>query len=118
MFDADDLRDWRNHKVVDQDGNKIGTMEAVYYDTASDVAAFVSVQVGIVGRRRLTFVPVAGAHVAPDHVRVMVAKRAVKGAPEIDTDGELSAADEPALFAHYGLEYVPGASGERRLGRR
>ena len=28
------------------------------------------------------------------------------------------AGDEPALFAHYSLPYQPGASGQRRLGRR
>jgi hypothetical protein len=36
----------------------------------------------------------------------------------MDTDGELTSEDEPALFAHYGHEYQPGATGERRLGRR
>jgi hypothetical protein len=30
----------------------------------------------------------------------------------------LPAEGEPALFAHYGLEYQPGAGGERRLARR
>lgn len=118
LFDADDIRDWRGHNVVDQDRSKIGTLEAVYYDTASQVATFASVQIGIVGRHRLTFVPLDGARVSPDHVRVMVDKKHVKDAPTIDTDGELGAADEPGLFRYYGIPYSPGASGERRLGRR
>jgi hypothetical protein len=42
----------------------------------------------------------------------------VRDAPSIETDGELPATDEPAIFQHYGLTYQPGASGERRLGRR
>jgi hypothetical protein len=33
-------------------------------------------------------------------------------------DGELAAADEFAVFAHYNVPYVPGASGERKLARR
>ena len=118
MFDADEIRDWRGHDVVDQDGAKIGTMEAVYYDTAGQDAVFASVQIGIVGRHRLTFVPLAGARVSPDHVRVLVDKKTVKDAPVIDTDGELSAEDEPGLYQHYGIAYTRGASGERRLGRR
>lgn len=118
MFDADDIRDWRNHDVVDQDAAKIGSLEAVYYDTASQQAAFASVQIGMVGRHRLTFVPLGGARVAPDHVRVMVDKKTVKDAPTIETDGELTADEEPALFRYYGIAYTPGASGERRLGRR
>jgi hypothetical protein len=118
MFDADDIRDWRGHDVVDENNSKIGTLEAVYYDTASQVPTFASVQVGMIGRHRLTFVPLGGARVAPRHVRVMVDKKLVKDAPTIDTDGELGANDEPALFQHYNLAYTPGASGERRLGRR
>ena len=118
MFEADDIRDWKNQTVVDQDGSKIGSLEGLYYDTASQVPAFASVQVGIVGRHKLTFVPLGGAKVSPDHIRVMVDKKTVKDALTIDTDGELSAADEPTLFQHYGLRYEPGATGERRLGRR
>lgn len=118
MFEADDIRDWRNHDVVDSKGDKIGMLEAVYFDTASQEPAFASVRIGIVGRHRLTFVPLGGARVAPGHVRVMADKKLVKEAPSIDTDGELEANAEPALFQHYGIPYTPGASGERRLGRR
>ena len=60
MFEADDIRDWKNRNVVDQDGSKIGSLEGVYYDTATQVPAFASVQVGIVGRHKLTFVPLEG----------------------------------------------------------
>jgi hypothetical protein len=118
MFEAEDLRDWRGHDVVDVDGDKIGTLEAVYFDTATDQPAFATVQIGMVGRRRLVFVPLAGATVSPSSVRVGVEKKLAKRAPAIDTDGQLTAADEPAVFEHYGLTYQLGRSGERRLGRR
>jgi PRC-barrel domain len=118
VFEADNIQDWQNKNVVDRDGDKIGSLEGLYYDTASQHPTFASVQVGIVGRHKLTFVPLDGARVAPDHVRVMVDKKTVKEALTIDTEGSLTAAQEPELFAHYGLAYQPGASGERRLGRR
>lgn len=118
MFEADNIRDWRNHDVVDAGGSKIGQMEAVYVDTSTDLPAFASVKVGVVGRHRLTFVPLNGATVAPAHVRVTYSKKQVKGAPAIGTDGELAATEEPGLFEHYGLAYQPGARGERRLARR
>lgn len=118
MFEADNLRDWRDHDVVDPDGNKIGRLEAIYVDTGNDLPVFVSVKTGMIGRHRLTFVPLAGATVAPDHVRVAYPKKQVKDAFEIDTDGELGSTDEPGLFEHYGLAYQPGASGERHLARR
>jgi hypothetical protein len=118
MFEADNIRDWRDHDVVDQDGNKIGQLEAIYVDTGTDLPAFASVRTGMIGRHRLTFIPLERATVAPSHVRVAYPKKQVKGALTIDTDGELAATDEPALFEHYGLTYQPGAGGERRLARR
>lgn len=117
-FPAENIRDWRTRSVVDRDGNKIGTLEAVYVDTTSDEPAFATVAFGLVGRRRLTFVPLAQATVSPDHLRVSCSKKLARQAPSIDPDGELLADQEPALFAHYGLAYQPGAGGERRLARR
>jgi hypothetical protein len=118
VFEAEDLRDWRGADVVDAHASKIGTLEAVYFDTATEQPVFATVRVGMVGRHRLVFVPLAGATVAPEHVRVQADKKLVKDAPSIEVDGELSASDEPAIFEHYKLAYQPGASGERRLGRR
>jgi len=118
VFEADNIQDWKDRTVVDRDGNKIGILEGLYYDTATEQPTFASVQIGIIGRHRLTFVPLDGARVSPDHLRVLVDKKTVKDAPTIETDGALTAAQEPELFAHYGLGYQPGAGGERRLGRR
>jgi hypothetical protein len=116
VFPAENLRDWRGHKVIDPDGSTIGELEAVYVDTATDEPAFATVRVGFIGRHRLALVPTAGATVLPDAVRVRYDKKLVNDAPSIPTDGELTAADEPAVFAHYGLRYDP--AGGRRLGRR
>lgn len=118
MFPAENIRDWRGQDVVDEAGSKIGTLESVYFDTASDEPAFAAVQIGIVGRHRLTFVPLAGAVVSPSAVKVTVNKKQAKDAPTIETDGELTADEEPGVFSHYGLAYEPGQTGERRLGRR
>ena len=116
MFEAADIREYRGHKVVDPDGDKIGDLEAVYVDTATDLPAFGTVTTGIVGRRKLSFVPFDGATVGPDYVKVAYSRARVKEAPSIDTDGELLAEDEPAVLAHYGLD--AGVGGGRRLARR
>ncbi|WP_433307569.1 PRC-barrel domain-containing protein [Actinoplanes sp. CA-030573] len=118
MFPAENLRDWRGQKVIDPQGDKIGDLEAVYVDTATDEPSFATVRVGIIGRHRLVFVPLGGATVKPDSVRVRHEKKLVGDAPSIDVDGELSAADEPRVFAHYNLPYATGTAGERRLARR
>jgi hypothetical protein len=117
MFPAENLRDWRGQKVIDHEGDKVGELEAVYVDTATDEPAFVTVRIGMLGRHRLVFVPVDGATVAPTTVRVRYPKKLIHDGPSIDTDGELTAANEPEVFAHYDLPYS-AATGERRLGRR
>lgn len=118
MFPAENLRDWRGENVIDPDGAKIGDLEAVYVDTVDDQPAFATVRVGFIGRHRLVFVPLAGATVTPKAVRVRYDRKLVTEAPSIDLDGELTAADEPAVFAHYQLPYAAGAAGARRLARR
>jgi PRC-barrel domain len=118
MFEAENIRDWRGHDVVDADGHKIGELEAIYVDTGTDLPSFGTVRVGMVGRHRLVFVPLDRATVGPGYLKVAFDKKQVKDAPSIETDGELVAADEEAVFKHYGLTYQPGVGGERRLGRR
>ena len=118
MFEIASIREWRGHDVVDAEGHKIGQLEAVYVDTSTDLPSFGTVQVGMPTRRRLVFVPLNQATVGPGYLKVAYDRKQVKDAPSIGTDGELPAGDEEAIFTHYGLEYRPGANGERLLARR
>jgi len=118
MFEAADIREWRGHDVVDAEGHKIGELEAVYVNTVTDLPSFATVRIGIPTRHRLVFVPLGEATVGPGYLKVAYDKKQVKDAPSIDTDGELPAGDEEAVFAHYDLTYQPGADGARLLGRR
>jgi hypothetical protein len=118
MFEADDIREWRGHDVVDPDGHKIGQLEAVYVDTASDLPSFATVKVGMPSRHRLVFVPLNQATVGPGYLKVWYDKKQVRQCPSIVTDGELPAGDEAAIFRHYDLIYEPGAGGARLMARR
>src|SRR6202044_3090214 len=118
VFEAGNIREWRGHHVLDAGGRKIGELEAVYVDTSTDQPSFGTVRVGMPTRHRLVFVPLDEATVGPGYLKVRYPRSLVKGSPSIDTDGELPASDEEAVFKHYNLEYQPGASGERRLARR
>ena len=118
MLEIANIREWRGHDVVDAEGHKIGALEDVYVDTSTDLPSFGTITVGLPGRHRLVFVPLDRAIVGPDYLKVAYDKKQVKDAPSIDTDGELLAADEGAVFSHYGLTYQPGANGERLLARR
>jgi hypothetical protein len=118
VITVSNIREWSGEDVVASDGSKIGKLESVYVDTTTDDPLFGTVTVGMVGRHKLVFVPLDGSVVGPGYVKVAYAKDTVKDAPSIETDGELPAADEPGVFAHYNLAYTPGSGGERRLGRR
>jgi hypothetical protein len=118
VFEAANIREWRGHDVVDSEGHKIGELEAVYVDTSTDVPAFATIRIGLPTRHRLSFVPLDQATVGPGYVKVGYDRKQVKDSPSIDTDGELPAGDEEAIFRHYGLTYRAGAGGERRLARR
>ncbi|MEU3658056.1 PRC-barrel domain containing protein [Streptomyces sp. NPDC032161] len=118
MIRSADIREWRTHDVVDAGGHKNGVLEASYVDTSGDEPAMATVQVGLPTRRHPVFVPLAGAIVGPGYVKVDYDRSLVKKCPAIGTDDVLSAEDEAAVFAHYGLPYRPGANGERQLARR
>ncbi|MFI6080467.1 PRC-barrel domain-containing protein [Streptomyces sp. NPDC051217] len=118
MIDSVDIREWRTQDVVDSDGRKIGSLEAVYVDTRTDEPSVATVLIGMPTRHRLVFVPLSGAVVGPGYVRVNYAKSVVKEAPSMGTDDVLPVEDEKAVFSHYDLPYEPGPSGERQLARR
>ncbi|RKS73984.1 PRC-barrel domain protein [Motilibacter peucedani] len=118
MFESESITLWRDADVIDPKGDKIGSLESVYVDTATDEPFVAGLKVGIIGRHRLVFVPLTAATVGPGYVRVRYDKDLVRNAPGIETDGEMAADMEPTIFAHYSMDYSPGASGERRLARR
>jgi hypothetical protein len=57
MIHSADIREWRNHDVVDAKGHKIGVLEAIYVDTSTDDPAMATVRTGMPTRQRLVFVP-------------------------------------------------------------
>ncbi|WP_329314112.1 PRC-barrel domain-containing protein [Streptomyces sp. NBC_01278] len=118
MIRSADVREWRDCDVLDAKGHRIGALEAVYVDTATDEPAMATLRTGLPTRRRLVFVPLDEAILGPRYVKVAHAKAVVKKAPAIGTDDVLPAEQEEAIFQHYGMPYQPGAGGERRLARR
>jgi sporulation protein YlmC with PRC-barrel domain len=117
MVELDNIREWRGQDVVDPEGEKIGTLEDVYFDIDSTEPQFARVKTGMLGKR-LTFVPLADAVAGRDRLQVAFDKDRVKDAPSIEPDGELSEQDEADLYRFYGLDYAPSMTGGRRLARR
>jgi uncharacterized protein (TIGR02271 family) len=83
-------------------GDKIGSIGQVYLDNASGEPAWVTVKTGFFGSNE-SFVPLDQAELTDDGVRVPYDKDRVKGAPNIETDRELSEQEEDQLYSYYGL---------------
>jgi hypothetical protein len=97
VFAAENTRGRVGKHVIDPSGAKIGEMEAVYVDTTSDAPAFATVEVGMIGRHRLAFVPLGGATVSPDAVRVQFDKKQVTDEPGWSRSPAAPACDAPGL---------------------
>jgi uncharacterized protein (TIGR02271 family) len=88
--------------VYDQSGDKIGSASEVYLDDESGQPEWVTVKTGLFGTKE-SFVPLQGADLTNDGLRVPVSKSQVKDAPKVDTDGHLSPQEEQELYRYYGL---------------
>jgi PRC-barrel domain len=97
-------RGWRGRVMVDRDSNKIGEVVDIYLDNETDRPEWAVVRTGLFGMRS-TFVPLAEAREVGDELQVAQQRLQVKEAPNIESDGQLSAAEEAELYRHYGLDY-------------
>jgi uncharacterized protein (TIGR02271 family) len=102
--------EWRGQELLDNDGQKIGTIEEIYLDTETDQPEWALVKTGMFGGKG-TFVPLQQANESGDGIQVPFEKSHVKDAPNIDPDGQLSQSEEQTLYQHYGLEYGESQSG-------
>jgi uncharacterized protein (TIGR02271 family) len=98
----------RGQDPIDQDGDKIGSIEEIYLDTDTNQPEWALVTTGMFGTKQ-SFVPISGASREDDGVRVPFEKSAVKDAPKVDPDGRLSEGEETELYRHYGMEYGGGS---------
>jgi uncharacterized protein (TIGR02271 family) len=90
--------------VVDNDGDKIGSIGQVFLDDQSGRPEWVTVKTGFFGTGE-SFVPLRDAEVDGHDVRVPYDKDKVKDAPRIeDSNGHLSEQEEDTLYRYYGTE--------------
>jgi hypothetical protein len=96
---------WVGHELKDPAGEKIGEVLELYVDAASGEPAFLAVSTGWFGTH-VSLVPVALTSPRGDHeLECQCSKEQVKQAPHVPVDGELSEAEERAVFAYYGVDY-------------
>ncbi len=114
-----DLSAWRGRDLIDRDGERIGTLEDVYFDIETDLPQFGTVKEGFLDRH-YTFVPLVAVTIGPDSLQVAVTKQQVKDAPNMEHEGEaLTQADESMLYHYFEMNYTPiDKPSGRRLARR
>jgi uncharacterized protein (TIGR02271 family) len=102
MVAQTDLQHLTGADVYASDGGKIGSAGQVYLDNRTGEPEWVSVRTGLFGTKE-SFVPLDNATLSGDRLEIPFDKDRVKGAPQIDADGDLSPADEDKLYTYYGL---------------
>jgi uncharacterized protein (TIGR02271 family) len=104
MPDMDTVRSWEGRTLVDRDGGRIGSIDAIYLDDHTGQPEWALVTTGLFGAKA-SFVPLAQATQSDHDVRVPYDKQLVKDAPRVDPDQHLAEAEERQLWRHYGLDY-------------
>ncbi len=97
--------------VVGADGAKLGRVDAVYHDNATDRPEWVSVRHGLFGTR-VALVPLRRAHHADGVLRVPFDQVQLRNAPHHRPGRELSVEEETDLYRHYGVDHRHPATGD------
>ncbi|MBF4994272.1 YsnF/AvaK domain-containing protein [Arthrobacter gandavensis] len=95
--------------VLGPNGDKIGSVGTFYLDDQTNEPAWVTVNTGLFGTSE-TFIPLSEASVEGIDVLVPYSKDEVKNAPQIHSDGSISAEEEVTLYRYYGFTYDDGTS--------
>jgi uncharacterized protein (TIGR02271 family) len=98
--------------VMGSDGGKIGTVDGVWIDDATSALEFIGVKTGwLAGGSHI--IPTAAAQFSDGLIQIPYREDQVKGAPEFDSDAELSPSDENTIYQYYGVDRstAPSPSG-------
>ena len=94
--------------LVDRDNDKVGTIDDIYLDNDTGRPEWALVTAGMFGTKAV-FVPLSDATSTGSGLRVPYEKSLIKDAPKIESDGEISEAEESRLYSHYSLDYADSA---------
>jgi hypothetical protein len=104
MINAEHIESWRGQQVLDPAGEQLGKLEEIYFDKSSGTPLLATVKSGLLGRRS-KLVPIDGATVARDYIRLVHEKAIVDSAPEAVGDATPDGAALDAVGAAYGLKF-------------
>lgn len=91
------------YDVTTQDGDKIGSVENVWVDDATNETEFIGVKTGwLFGKTHI--IPTADAQIGGNTITVPYSKDQIQNAPSFDTDAEISPDQEQQVYSYYGLD--------------
>lgn len=116
-FDSSSLSQMRGKDVFDSQREKIGTVDEIYVDDATQQPEWIGVSTGGMMGSKHHLVPVQGAGTEKDGLMVNFTKAQVQKTPNI-TGEEITQKQEAELYKAYGLNYSerpsPSGLGEGR----
>src|SRR4051794_30304891 len=95
-----DYSKWPGRDVMDSGGGRLGEVREIYLDDATDRPEWVLAETDSGSR----FVPLAGAAVEGETLRVAYAAAAVSDAPALEPSKELTQDEERRLYDHYDVK--------------
>jgi sporulation protein YlmC with PRC-barrel domain len=96
------IETWRGQDVLDSAGEKVGRLEEVYYDPATQEPVLLSVKSGLLGRQ-MALVPAEHAVLSRDQLRVPYTAEQIEQAQGARVEDELSEEQVAAVGALFGL---------------
>src|SRR5581483_7397115 len=109
MPNTTEAYDFTGRTLIDENGEKIGKIDELYYDHEGGQPEWALVNTGLFGTKQ-TFVPIRSASPSGEDLQVPVSKDLVKDAPRVEADQEMSEQEEATLFEHYGVPYTAEGS--------
>lgn len=116
MITADEIQAvaLRGGPVTDPDGKRLGTLRDVFLDGSTGRPSWGLVAVGRV-RQGERFVPLDGAELEGDALRIPYDRDLVQAAPRVgDDSGRLAPEEESVLLRHYGFSQADDAVADPR----
>lgn len=102
---AEHIENWRGKEVRDPDGESLGKLREIYFDAPSGTPVLLSIRSGLLGRHT-KLIPIDGASVGPDYLRVAHAKAVIEQSPSADRDEPPNALELDEIGKAYGLRFA------------
>jgi len=103
MTSVERIEDWIGQDAFDSAGERVGKLQEVFYATSTGEAVFASLKSGLFGRHG-SVVPLAGASVGRDYVRLAYTSEQIEQAGGSGAPASLDREEAARLGAAYGIE--------------